>query len=224
MAEAGSYGTARTGNWLWALLVGATLLLMEFILLAALVPTAWSERVRDTEFAWLQEGLGPTTANAVVQRAEDWYGTLFVSPGLVETSYRITLPSDEDVTRAGALAPLAMLPLWSWVAGRLEVIWAALQQALQRLAMLVAWWPFLLLLLTAAWGDGWVRRRIRQSGFAYASPLAHAYALRGIVVVFVLLGLVLFLPLPVPAVGVPVVGALVAVLVGVIIANAQKWL
>jgi len=224
MAEAGTYSAARGGNWLWALLVGATLLLMEFILLAALVPSAWSERVRDTELAWLHEGLGPTTANAVVQRAEDWYGALFVSPGLVATSYRITLPSDEDVTRAGALSPLATLPLWSWVAGRLEVIWAALQQALQRLAMLVAWWPFLLLLLAAAWGDGWVRRRIRQSGFAYASPLAHAYALRGIVVVFVLLGLVLFLPLPLPALGVPVVGALVAVLVGVIVANAQKRL
>ena len=78
--------------------------------------------------------------------------------------------------------------------------------------------------LAAAWGDGWVRRRIRQSGFAYASPLAHAYALRGIVVVVVLSGLVLFLPLPLPALGVPVVGALVAVLVGIIVANAQKRL
>jgi hypothetical protein len=36
--------------------------------------------------------------------------------------------------------------------------------------------------------------------------------------------LVLFLPLPLPALGVPVVGALVAVLVGVIVANAQKRL
>ena len=224
MAEAGSYDTARTGNWLWTLLVGATLLLMEFILLAALVPTSWSERVRDTELAWLHAGLGARTATAVVQRAEDWYGTLFVSPGLVATSYRITLPGDEDVKRAGALSPLATLPLWSWVAGRLEVVWAALHQALQRLAMVIAWWPFFLLLLAAAWGDGWVRRRIRQSGFAYASPLAHAYALRGIVVVFVLLRLVLFLPLPLPALGVPVVGALVAALVGVIVANAQKRL
>ena len=224
MAEAGSYGAARTGNWLWALLVGATLLLMEFILLAALVPTAWSERVRDTELAWLHAGLGARTATAVVQRAEDWYGALFVSTKVVETSYRVTLPSDEDVTRSGALSPLATLPLWSWVAGRLDVVWAALHQALQRLAMVIAWWPFLLLLLAAAWGDGWVRRRIRQSGFAYASPLAHAYALRGIVVVFVLLGLVLFLPLPLPALGVPVVSALVAVLLGVIVANAQKRL
>ena len=90
--------------------------------------------------------------------------------------------------------------------------------------MLAAWWPFLLLLIAAAWGDGWVRRRIRQAGFAYASPLAHAYALRGIVAVVVLLGLVLFLPVPLPVLGVPLVGVVLAVLVGAAVANAQKRL
>jgi len=146
------------------------------------------------------------------------------SSNVVETSYRITLPSDTDVQRAGALSPLARLPLWSWVAGRLDVIWAALYQALQRLAMLMAWWPFLLLLIAAAWGDGWVHRRIRQSGFAYASPLAHAYSLHGIVVVVTLVGLLMFLPLPLPVLGVPVVGVLMAALVGIGVANAQKRL
>jgi len=224
VAEAGAYSEARTGNWLWALLVGAILLVMEFVLFAAMVPASWSERVHDTELAWLKEGLGTRTANAVVERADGWYGALFVAPGLVETSYRITLPSDADVRRAGALSPLIALPVWSWVAGRLEVIWAALYQALQRLAMLMAWWPLLLLLLAAAWGDGWVRRRIRQSGFAYASPLAHAYALRGIVVIAIVLGLVLFLPVPLPVLGVPIVAALIGLLVGATVANAQKRL
>jgi hypothetical protein len=200
VAEAGAYSEARTGNWLWALLVGAILLVMEFILLAALVPASWSERVRDTELAWLQDGLGARTADAVVERAERWYGMLFVVTEVVETSYRITLPSDADVERAGALSPLTTLPLWSWVAGRLEVIWAALYQALQRLAMITAWWPFLLFMLAAAWGDGWVRRRNRQSGFSYASPL------------------------PLPALGVPVVAALIGLLVGATVANAQKRL
>ena len=64
----------------------------------------------------------------------------------------------------------------------------------------------------------------RTQNFPYASPLAHSYALRGIVVILMLLGLLLFLPLPLPALGVPIVGTLVAVLVGVIVANAQKRL
>jgi len=113
VAEAGAYSEGRTGNWLWALLVGAILLVMEFVLFAALVPASWSEWVRDTELTWLHEGLGVRTANAVVERAEHWYAKLFVAPGLVATSYRITLPGDADVQRAGALSPLATLPLWS---------------------------------------------------------------------------------------------------------------
>jgi hypothetical protein len=224
MAEIGAYSEARTGIGLWALLVGAILLAMELILFAALVPAAWSQQVRATELAWLHEGLGARTANAVVARAEHWFEALFVTPGLVETSYRIMLPSDADVRGAGALSPLATLPLWSWVADRLAVIWVALYQAFQRLAMLAAWWPFVLLLLAAASGDGWVRRRIGQSRFSYSSPLAHAYAVRGIVLIVVLLGLVLFLPVPLPVLGVPVVAALIALLVGAAVANAQKRL
>ncbi len=61
--------------------------------------------MRNTELAWLQQGLGPSTAKAVVERAEHWYGDLFVESGLVETSYRITLPSDADV--AARRRPLA---------------------------------------------------------------------------------------------------------------------
>ena len=55
-------------------------------------------------------------------------------------------------------------------------------------------------------------------------PLAHAYALRSILVLGMLKGLLLFLPLPLPVLGVPIVGSLAAVLVGVVVANAQKRL
>jgi hypothetical protein len=60
---------------------------------------------------------------------------------------------------------------------------------------------------------------VSAADVAYASPLAHAYALRGIAVMVMLVGLVLFLPAPLPAFGLPVVGALVAVPVGAAVAN-----
>jgi hypothetical protein len=220
----GESGEARRGNWLWTLLTGALLVVMELVLLAALVPASWSETVRATERAWLEQGLGADGAKAVVMQAEDWYERLFVASGLVAASYRLTLPTDQDVAQAGALAPLATLPLWSWVAGRLKVIWAALYQVLQRLVMLCAWWPFLVPLLSAAAIDGWLRRRIRQAGFAYASPLVHAYALRGIVGLVIGASVVLLLPIPLPALGVPLVGTLLALLLAAAVANAQKQL
>jgi hypothetical protein len=79
-------------------------------------------------------------------------------------------------------------------------------------------------LLTAAAVDGWLRRRIRQAGFAYASPLVHAYALRSVTGLSVGIGVVLLLPIPLPALAVPVAGALLAVLLDLVVANAQKRL
>jgi ABC-type Co2+ transport system permease subunit len=51
-----------------------------------------------------------------------------------------------------------------------------------------------------------------------------AYALRGIAVLVMLVALLLFLPLPLPVLGVPVVTALIGLLVGATVANAQKRL
>jgi hypothetical protein len=197
---------------------------MEFVLFAALIPTDWSEHVRSKEQVWLRAGLGEETADRVVARAERWYGTLFEDSGLVAATYRIVLPSSRELDRAGALSPLASLPLWSWADGRLDVVWNGVYQAIQRLVMFAVWWPFVLFLFTAAWGDGWARRRIRQSGFAYASPLAHAYALRGIAGIALALGLLLFLPVPLPGLGAPAAGAVLASLVSVAVSNAQKRL
>jgi hypothetical protein len=221
MAE-GAGEAGQRASALWLLVTGALLLLMELTLLAALVPASWSERVQHTERTWLAAGLGPSAAAAIVARADAWHDRLFVATGLVEASYRMTLPSAADVAHAGALAPLAALPLWSWVAGRLQVIWAALDQLLQRLAMIAAWWPFLLLVLGAGAGDGWLRRRRRQAGFGYTSPLGHASALLGLEILVLLTGFVLLLPLPLPAVGVALIGGLIAALVDVLIAQAPK--
>jgi len=220
----GAGETTHRGSGLWMLLTGFLLLLMELILLAALVPVSWSERVQRTEGAWLAAGLGEDAAAVVVVRAEAWYARLFVTTGLVEASYHVILPNAADVEHAGALAPLANLPLWSWVAGRLKVIWAALHQLVQRLAMIAAWWPFLVLVLMAGVSDGWLRRRRRQGGFGYPSPLLHAYAMRGLQVLALLAGLVLLLLVPVPAIDVPPIGALVAALVDTLIAQAPKRL
>jgi hypothetical protein len=97
-------------------LVGAILLVMELILLRRPHPGHLVAAVQRHRACVAAPRARPGTArNAVVERADRWYAVLFVSPGLVETSYRITLPSEADVARAGALSPLAGLPLWSWV-------------------------------------------------------------------------------------------------------------
>jgi hypothetical protein len=211
-------------DWLWGTTVAVTLLVMEFILLSALVPTAWSNRVRDLEDQWLRETMGAGTAALILASARTWYDAVFVDTGLVQGSYDLLLPDKTSVGKTPELGKLAASPLWRWVGDRLDVIWQALYLALQRIALLLAWWPFLGFVLVGAVGDGLLRRRIRQSGFDYPSPLAHRLAVRGMLSAGVLVPLGLLLPLPVSPLAVPVVGALLGVALSVMLTQTQKRL
>jgi hypothetical protein len=168
--------------------------------------------------------MGAGTAALILASARTWYDAVFVDTGLVQGSYDLLLPDKTSVGKTPELGKLAASPLWRWVGDRLDVIWQALYLALQRIALLLAWWPFLGFVLVGAVGDGLLRRRIRQSGFDYPSPLAHRLAVRGMLSAGVLVPLGLLLPLPVSPLAVPVVGALLGVALSVMLTQTQKRL
>jgi len=224
MPESGLGDGARAGEGgrLWRLFAGTLLLVMEFVVFAALVPTDWQAEVRATELAALAATLSPATVRAVQARAEAWYDALCVRTGLVEGARRLLLPAADDAMRAHGLGPLVTLPVWAWLDGRLAVIFGTLHQALARVALIVAWWPLLTLLAIAATGEGLLRRRIREAGFRQPSATAHHAALLGFLVLPPLLGLLLFVPLQLPALGVPVAAAVLAVLGAGVLAHSRK--
>jgi hypothetical protein len=222
--EADQKREASTADLLGGLVRAAILLAMEFILISLFVPRPWADHVQAAELAGLQEHLGPTTSAEILLTAEDWYRALLVDPGVVGMSYNLVTLSPDDIAqaRASGLGPLTQFALWDWMAGRLDVLWWMIRHAFQRLVLLLAWWPFLLLVAVFAAADGWLRRRIRQSGFTYASPLKHHYAVRGLFWLGILGLFGLFLPVPWSPWLIPVLGALLAALVAVLVANTQK--
>ena len=223
MATDDTAGQDRKGLWLWTLFSTVTLFFLEFILFAAFIPSDWARQVSATETRWLVETQGPASAQAIVDQAEGWYRGLFVETGIAPWSYHILAPGPE-VTPEHGWEGLAGNPLWDWTRGRLNVIWGSFAQALQRLVLILAWLPFFGLLLVAALGDGWLRRRIRQHSFAYASPLVHHSAVVGILVLWVLAALLLLAPLPIPAVTAPGLFLVTAVLVDLALTHTQKRL
>jgi hypothetical protein len=224
MADPGLGDGARAGEGsrLWRLFAGTLLLVMEFVLFAALVPTDRQAQVRAADVANLSAALAPGTVAAVQARANAWYDALCVRSGLLDGTRRLLLPAADEATRAHGLGPLVTLPVWAWLDGRLTVIFGTLHQALARVALIVAWWPLLTLLVIAAAGEGSLRRRIREAGFRQPSATAHHAALFGLLILPPLLGLLLFVPLPLPALSVPVAGAVLAVLGAGVLAEAQK--
>jgi hypothetical protein len=226
MADVAAHDGARAGEggWLWRLVAGTLLLAMEFVVLAALVPTEWAAEVRAAELAALHGSLAPTTVSTVLARAADWYATLCVDSGLEAAVRNLLLPTTADARRAHGLDPLVTLPVWGWLEGRLGVIFGTLQLGLLRLAVAFAWWPLHALLAAGAVGDGLLRRRIREASFRQPSATAHHVALSGFLLLPPLLGLVLFVPLPLPALGVPAVAAVLAGLGAAAVAHARKGL
>lgn len=209
-------------SWLWGLTVAVILFVMEFILLSALVPTAWSEQVRDQETAWMRRALGPHTTEALFERTQDWSERLFVRTGLVAGSYVLLLPDQTRIEHTPELGKLADSPLWPWIRDRLDVIWQSLDMALVRVVHLLAWWPFFAFALLGGILDGLLRRRIRQSGFDYPSPLAHRLAVGALLWTGVLVSLGLLLPVAIPPLLVPLLGTLIAFAVGAMVTQTQK--
>jgi hypothetical protein len=224
MAEPGLGDGARAGEGsrLWRLVAGTLLLVMEFVVFAALVPTDWQAEVRAAELAALHATLAPVTVRTVQARADAWYDALCVRSGLLAGTRRLLLPAADEAARAHGLGPLVTLPVWAWLDGRIAVIFGTLHRVLARVALIVAWWPLLTLLAIAATGEGLLRRRIREAGFRQPSATAHHAALLGVLLLPPLLGLLLFVPLPLPALGVPVAGAVLAVLGAGVLGQSQK--
>ncbi|NBC47714.1 MAG: DUF4400 domain-containing protein [Gammaproteobacteria bacterium] len=57
----------------------------------------------------------------------------------------------------------------NWVKTRLDLIWFAIYLAIQRLAVLFSWWPFIGFVLIGAVAEGPTRRRIRLAGLTLQS-------------------------------------------------------
>jgi hypothetical protein len=95
---------------------------------------------------------------------------------------------------------------------------------MQRVALLLAWWPLFAFVLVGSMADGLLRRSIHQSGFDYPSPLAHRLAVRGMLWLGILVTLGPLAPLPVSPLAVPVIGTVAGMVLAVMVTQTQKRL
>jgi hypothetical protein len=224
MSQDGASGEAATADGFGALVRAAILLIMEFVVVSLLIPAGWMQDIRTREREAMQADLGVRTAAAIVVTANAWYDAVFVAPGVVAASYRLVTLSPQDIAQAKAsgLGPLSEAVIWPWIEERLGVLWAMIEHAVRRLVLLVSWWPFAVLIGLGASADGFLRRRVRQHSFAYASPLRHHLAVRLMVWTGAVATLALFLPIAWSPLAPPAVMAGAAALLGLALANTPK--
>ena len=158
------------------------------------VPLDWVLWAMHLERDWLVHDLGPPAAAWVVRHGTALFEVLVVDTGLRHWAdvflYRPTQPGDA----------FAGLEVWivPYIVNRFEIVFIWLATVCQRLFLLLAWLPFLMLLAVPALVDGHMAWRKLRHGFDFSSPILHRWTIEIVKVGVALLAVVLVSPFPVP--------------------------
>jgi hypothetical protein len=175
--------------------VKAAVVVLYMIFLIAVPPWIVKNAFRQ-ELTWFTNAFAVDTARWIAQTGEGWYDRSIVDSGLGEGVERTFLPTEAERLRSGAFKNLGSEIWFPYLRTRGEVLLQVLHQLFYRMAMLMAWSPFLILFVVPAVIDGMLRWRIRLHSFDYSSPFMHAMGFRGSLHGAGLLLAMLFLPLP----------------------------
>jgi len=196
--------------------------LVEILFVTALVSDEWLRSVQRSEDAMIVGYLGATKDREIRLEAQDWFDRLFVRTGIQDSVWHYFIPTEAERQGSMGFEDVGRDNLFPFMAERLHVLWDSVYQMLRRFLLIVAWWPYLLATAIPFSIDGMVKRKIKQSNFAYSSPLVHRYSLYAILGLIYILLLSLTLPFPIPPQAIPLVLAGWACAMNVHLANTQK--
>lgn len=199
----------------------ALVLVIELAVVMILVPGDYTKKAIEKEAVYIENSLGKQTRIWVFQKAGGWYQTSIINSGFKREVYRMLIPTEEAKANSKGLETFGdwWFDLAEDRAGSLMLL---IQQFYMRLALMVIWSPYMLLLLVPALYDGIQTWKIKQTNFDYASPVIHRYSSRLIGYSFAGMLLVFFLPFAIPPSVTPVILMAICVSFGLMVGNYQK--
>lgn len=203
--------------------IGAFVLLaLEVLVIAAFIPREFTEKQIAKEISMVSDIMGPSSANAMQQRAKLWFNEAFVQTGVYKATFDFFLPTEAQKRKSKGMEELGENSLFPYVEKTLISIWAGVLQSTLRMSHYLLWWPFLLLACIPAIIDAWFSRKIKQASFRHASAIRYRYAISTLTIVVAVFLFSVFFPIAVPPVLVPVGFVLIAISLSFIFANLQK--
>lgn len=197
------------------------LLLLEATVILLLIPGDWTKKQIKIEQRYVEQTLGEETREWVKKRANSWYNYAILDSGFYEGALNTLIPTETEKKRSRGMEKMGQ-DWFAWVEGRLNAFMNAAYQFFSRLALLLAWLPYMLILAIPASYDGLMTWKIKRTNFDYSSPVMHRYAVRGAsYLVFGLLA-AFMAPIALNPVIIPVALMGTIVLIGLAMGNVQK--
>ncbi len=211
------------GVWLWTVTSTVLIFLLELVLFASFVPGDWARTVTQTEQRWLVAAQGPESAHAIQARGWRWYETLFnasgIAPGPIAWS-----PPLPGCNRAKGWSNLARARSG---AGCGDAWTSSGVRSPKRCSASRCSWPG-----GRSWRSCWSPPSATGGcAGAFASMDSSTRARWRITLrsgscctLWISVGLLLFAPIPIPALAIPVLAVITALCVDLVLTNAQKRL
>ena len=213
----------QSGKMPRTLFVTAIVLLIEVIIVGVITPSDWLHRSIINERRMVEEWLGNEATLELVKHTNTFYKDVFVTPGIVKGSYGF-IPTEEERERSGAFKDLGREKFHPFVKERIDILWAAIYQSIQRTALLLMWMPYALALFIPALIDGISIRSIKKVTYGYASPVRYHTAFHAVIMLFAAIPFYLALPIAVTPLVIPLWAAAISLAVMFMMSNLQKQL
>ena len=208
MAE--STQRSRTSGW-WMV----WLLCIQLLTILILMPGDWMLRVAEREHQMIIQTLGQDSATLVGGQSVRWYQRIFIDTGIRDAVYGSFFPTEAQRLRALGMQDLGDRTWFAWLEGRAVALKVTLLLMLERVAQIKLWLPFILItFLPAAW-DGFMVWHMKYYNFAYASPWLHRLSIHTVGLLFFVLVVSVFFPVPIPPVILPLCTLCIAPIIGV---------
>ncbi|MGP9797050.1 DUF4400 domain-containing protein [Halomonas sp. 86] len=199
----------------------AWLLFAEIFIILVFVPGHWTERVIEKEAAMVESQLGPATVEWIDRKALSWYNAAMWDTGIYRTLHTLLVPTPEERDASRGMEGIGG-KIFPWVEDRLASMMHVVYQVFARVALLMVWAPYMLILLVPALWDGYMTWKIKRTNFDYASPVWHRYGIRGVFFVIQCLFITFIAPIALNPIVIPVAMMAVCIMLGLAAANLQK--
>ena len=203
------------------LFITAIVLILEVLIVGVIAPSNWLHDAILDERIMVESWLGEDATINLVDNTNAIYSKFFVSTGLVKKSYGL-IPTEEERKRSGGFDDLGRETFHPFAKERIDIMWSAIYQSIQRTALLLMWLPYALALFIPALIDGVSSRSIKKVTYGYASPVRYHTAFHAVILLFAAIPFYLALPIAVSPLLVPLWAAAISVSVMIMASNLQK--
>ena len=197
------------------------LFVFEFLVVTLVIPPRVIKSLIDNQRTLYANELGTGAEDTIRAEADKLFKAVAIDSGFRDATFRFMLGQFSEAEDTAVLK-LDDRGVKAWEDRQLRSIWGATYLGLYRWAGIVAWLPFVLPLAFAAGYDGWMRWKIGQWRFSFASPVRHGTSLHVIATMIVLALCLPVIPLAVTAYAAPFLLFVAAACCWVTVSNLPK--